>query len=352
MADREKQHYVPKFYLRNFSYCDNKKQIGVFNTISKICIYRAPLKNQCYKPYFYGKNGIIETQLGFIEGAAAILISKICNMNYLPRIGSEDHSVLLLHIITSLMRTPTMKNNISGIFSGMSSITKTNADNWGATDYEDKSIDSEKALVLALRGIKTGINYCSDLTIKLLINSTKRPFITSDNPVIKYNSFFEHKNCHGSGNGFSSLGLQIFLPISPTVMVVLYDPLIYKIGDRKQTTFYIHDEFEIDQINLLQFVNCDSIIYFNEKIDVNYLLSIHKRALRFEKANRVIVQEYPEANINYLSSLLVGSVTECRTMLRLSFFKFTSHAKNFVFDNNTILLRKGHAQRMQNSHGI
>ena len=31
VTDKKNQHYVPKFYLRNFSFEDNKKQIGLFN---------------------------------------------------------------------------------------------------------------------------------------------------------------------------------------------------------------------------------------------------------------------------------------------------------------------------------
>ena len=45
-TEKKNQHYIPKFYLRNFSYQNFGKQIGVYNLENKLYIPKAALKNQ------------------------------------------------------------------------------------------------------------------------------------------------------------------------------------------------------------------------------------------------------------------------------------------------------------------
>lgn len=51
-TDKKNQHYIPKFYLRNFSYDGNKNQIGVFNIFNNIYVQQAKLKTQGSKNFF------------------------------------------------------------------------------------------------------------------------------------------------------------------------------------------------------------------------------------------------------------------------------------------------------------
>ncbi|WP_394261826.1 DUF4238 domain-containing protein [Moraxella boevrei] len=52
ITDKKNQHYVPKFYLRNFSYNNNGKQIGLFNLKSEKFFVNVPLKNEASKNFF------------------------------------------------------------------------------------------------------------------------------------------------------------------------------------------------------------------------------------------------------------------------------------------------------------
>jgi len=72
-TDKKNQHYVPKFYLRNFSFQNNKKQIGVFNIENEFYFLKAKLKTQGSKNFFYGSDGVIEDSLSLIEGELSIL---------------------------------------------------------------------------------------------------------------------------------------------------------------------------------------------------------------------------------------------------------------------------------------
>ena len=49
--DKRRQHYVPKFYLRNFS--EDKKSIGIYFFEKNKIINHASIKDNLWKEYFY-----------------------------------------------------------------------------------------------------------------------------------------------------------------------------------------------------------------------------------------------------------------------------------------------------------
>jgi hypothetical protein len=80
---KKNQHYVPRFYLKNFSDSD-KRTINLFNVKNQECRLGASLKNQCYEPYFYDKEGGIEDVLGWLEDKASKIIRNIILTETLP----------------------------------------------------------------------------------------------------------------------------------------------------------------------------------------------------------------------------------------------------------------------------
>ena len=106
MSEKEKQHYVPTFYLRYFSFKENKKQIGIFNTENHFFIQASKLKTQAYNPFFYGKDGSLEEILSFFENSEAKLLNKIIKENYIPERNSPDHVQLIKFLILTQLRNP------------------------------------------------------------------------------------------------------------------------------------------------------------------------------------------------------------------------------------------------------
>ena len=74
MPEKKKQHYIPKFYMRLFT--NDNKFLAVNNVLSKKIYERVPYENQCYKDYFYGKDGVLENQLSDMETEWSIIIKK------------------------------------------------------------------------------------------------------------------------------------------------------------------------------------------------------------------------------------------------------------------------------------
>jgi hypothetical protein len=57
-TEKKKNHYVPQFYLRNFSL--DKKSIGMYHLPSRKHIQTASIANVVCRDYLYGKTKEIE----------------------------------------------------------------------------------------------------------------------------------------------------------------------------------------------------------------------------------------------------------------------------------------------------
>lgn len=71
MVDRKNQHFVPRALLRPWTKNGANKSISLFNHRSGRGIPAAPVKNQCSRDYFYGRDLRLETWLGRGEGMFA-----------------------------------------------------------------------------------------------------------------------------------------------------------------------------------------------------------------------------------------------------------------------------------------
>jgi hypothetical protein len=90
-----------------------------------------------------------------------------------------------------------------------------------------------------------------DLHYKLLLNESPIQFIFSDHPVVKYNQFMERRNVALGCVGFASKGLELFLPISPNVMLIFYDADSYRVGRWNDANIIKVDAAEVDLLNIL-----------------------------------------------------------------------------------------------------
>jgi hypothetical protein len=72
------QHYIPQFYLRNFS--RDKKQIA-FHNIKSDKTYLSPIASTCQEKYFYGKDSGFEEYLSTLELRQAEVIKTLVPKN-------------------------------------------------------------------------------------------------------------------------------------------------------------------------------------------------------------------------------------------------------------------------------
>lgn len=347
-TDKKNQHYIPKFYLRNFSYQKNKKQIGVFNIRSEFYYSQANLKHQGSKNFFYGTDGIVEDALSVMEGDLATIIRTILETNQLPKKESGDHFNLLFFVGLTDLRNPVRIEGTKMMFQEMASRIR-ELDKDADIERFVPTMTHEEVIAMSFSSLKDVVMAMQDLEYKLLINKTAKPFIASDFPIVKYNQYLEAKKWPQSKTGFGVTGLQIFLPLSPDVAVIFFDSDIYKVGDKRQKTYSIVKEDDVDSLNVLQFINCFETIFFNERASENYIRQLFNKSKKFKKGN------VSQASLSYLlgdgddrdemvksgkKNLIIVSSTDCQTNLKIDGVKIHSRGAAHKLHPSAAQLRR------------
>lgn len=330
MAERKKHHFIPKFYLKLFSNERSGKTIGLYNLSSKKYVKNANLKNQAYENYFYGKDGIVEDSLGNLESRTSKTISSIINDNQIPKQSSEEYEILLVYTLFQATRTKSSANEINDL---------TNKTLKKILSYDDnlkKYVDEVDFMMnspasFSLKSVIPAIEHTKDLTCKLVINNSECEFITSDNPAVKYNQFLEKKNHKGGRLGLVVKGLQIFFPISPKHLLVFYDSKVYKIGFKKKSFIELIDKNDVNSLNLLQTMNCEELVFFNENITEHYIKNLAEKRVKSAKNEKGIIDEYSKSRISEEKTSIVLHYykLDLGIKLNLSFIKETLASKTF-----------------------
>lgn len=271
MNKTKKQHYVPQFYLRNFSRSD--KKFTVIDMSSKKVDENIHCRNKCYEDYYYGNDEKWEKELGKIESLAAEVIKKIINSNnYYPTLN--EIKTLKKYILFQRNRTVGNANNLlnteleiletsfknlsykysDNILSNVKKVYKNNEE----PEIPQKTLE----LVSKVAGAIDDLDF-----IIINYNTNKNKLISSDNPVIFYNFFSVHSI------GFLSAGLIVLLPINESKLIVLFDSKIYpKYRNKKIITS--NNEKEVQMLNIFQLVSAKDIVYFNDRSQISDILSL------------------------------------------------------------------------------
>lgn len=346
ITDKENQHYVPKFYLRFFSFENNNKQIGIFNKDTGFYFKTAKLKTQGSKKYFYGKDGLVEDFLGDIENHLTPILKSIIDTEQLPEMFSVTQVDILMFLILMDLRNPVRKEQYAKSTELMKERILSKSKNpkekiiQEIEEYQQKDTSHQRQILSANKSVP----YCIDLNFKLLKNETKTPFITSDNPFIKYNQFMElRKYEFGSHNGYGTVGEQFMFPLNEKYLLLFYDTNIYKVGNKKEKTIILKEEKDIDQLNLMQYLNSTQILYFNENISEHYLNRLKNKATKYKNPNETYLKVYSKeinGSPDKFDELLFIGITDLKINLKLNKIKILGKANAIKFDNHVVQLRE------------
>lgn len=346
-TEKKNQHYIPKFYLRNFSFNNNQNQIGIFNLKNDFFYSTSKLKTQGSKNFFYGYDGLIEDTLSKMEGDISSTIKNILDNKTLPKKNSKEHVDLLVFVALTDLRNPMKIGNMKDMLSGMKEKLLEVEPN---AEIENliPTFSHEEFIEMSISSIPEMTFNIMDLEYKLLINETEYPFISSDNPVVRYNQYLEKKRWPHGKCGYGVIGLQIFMPLNPNISIHFYDSAIYKVGNKKQKALIIKNNKDIDSINYLQFVNCIETIYFNEKGSETYIRKLRTSSMKYQKANKsraelsYIVDKDNEKEImnSGKKNLIITGTSDCETNLNIEGIKIHSKGKSHKLTTKVTQLRK------------
>lgn len=267
MAEKKNQHFVPQVYLRSFS--SGKKCIDLFVKSSRTYISGASISGQSSRPYFYGKDLDIEERFGYFETEYGKVLEKILsNINTLT---NEDIHLLAMFLFLQWGRTEAAAIELTSTGTSLNQFifnTFTDVDISKFASVANFQKNLEMSLSLAVEMYET----CRDLSYKFLINETSMDFITSDSPVSLYNQF--HERIGRYTFAFGTIGTQIFFPLTPKLMFVLYDGICYKIGSRKSTTVVLNNSSDVQFLNRITYINANKVIYFRNRITIGKFDSV------------------------------------------------------------------------------
>lgn len=273
---KENHHFVPQFYLRNFSH--NEQNISMYMHEKKLFVDGANIKGQAYKKRLYGNTEIIENTLMNMEHRVSIIINKILKSKTLSCLSVDEYHHLLLFITVTDARVTKMADSMSNLIDKFTKYAiNSSADlDISAEFIQNLEFGMDVPNIVPIQVAMNGYPALLDLKPLLLISKCDRQFITSDSPVIKYNHFYRKRNYHLGGDGLISRGLQIFFPLTPKMLLLLLDDEVYDYGNADREIIHLDKGKEIDEINRLVFMNSYKSIFYKTSVKQTYISRIIK----------------------------------------------------------------------------
>lgn len=257
VPENQNQHYVPQFYLRQFS-TDGRSISSVLVPSGRL-IECASIKGQCSKRNYYRKYNGLDELLSLLESNASYFLKTLTGENT-PKVGSSQEFVtecFMLFLATQIHRTPASEDlgkEFDSTFKKMVLARSAPGASLGK-DFDNELMDHGSMTRLALHLYPQLCN----LDLNLLRAPKSQHFVTSDNPVVLFNRAGElGKVPHSIGAGNS--GLMIYYPISPLHSLLFSDPGIYRIETKGRMPVHASHS-DVKKLNSLQILNARKAIY-------------------------------------------------------------------------------------------
>jgi len=140
-------------------------------------------------------------------------------------------------------------------------------------------------------------------------------------------------------------GLQKLLPLGPKHVLVLFDSATYEVGGLKLrvTNVDVTHEDDVDELNLLQAINADDTLYFNDEVKERYITDLVRRAEKHRRREQSTVTKHkgigPEGTVG---DLYTTSKVDIRTNLKLRCIKVLPSAAVKPLDRRAVQARDIH----------
>lgn len=337
MGANDQHHYVPKFYLRNFSVEGDRATVQIYNHKNQRFIPRASIKGQAREKFLYGKDDEVEKDLGKLESAVAALfhdpITKI-----IPPVEPESFTLLREFVMIQLFRT---KKAADELLNGLNQAINVIAPLLNLKLPEGAKLAHDHPALISLDKAISNLALMNHLAIKSIVNLTEFPFITSDAPIALYNQWMEKQGRYIGATAIAVKGLQIFLPIHPRLVYCLYDPYVYKCGADETLVIKVENQTDVHQINSLQYLFSDSHMYSDNQASPEYLEYIVEQCKTFRIANRSIskIADNNQPPKESEKIFLFNSFEDPHFNLDLSFFEIKQDVNEYLPEDGLPVLR-------------
>jgi hypothetical protein len=270
------QHYVPRFYLKNF--LDAQEKFWVLDT-EKDKIFISNPKAVANENFFYdlpelneaiGVDQAVENYLAEIEAVHAPFFTYLINgidERKIRKIDDNMRSILGDFLVIQILRTKEYREQMSHSFanfqdklinSGWFDASQQAAIKSAITKSDAKKDQLEQ--LFFDNDFKTNLfNILNSHIWMIFKNITDTPYCTSDNPIVKYPHLVRE---HRSDNGFKSEGIEIALPLSSNHLLVLLERTTFKHYEEYENEVLVHSKPEnVVYYNSLQVLGCNRMAF-------------------------------------------------------------------------------------------
>jgi hypothetical protein len=251
MPHHKNQHFVPRCVLKSFSLNGEGKAINLYTFGKKLLVRNAPVKSQCARDYIYGAGGHVEHGLAQIEGSYRNALARVEKRAETVADLNELRFFAYLQLRRTEMAIQRMQRAEGALF----------VDTFGEDAAKEPSV--EYFMVQSLKLCFETSPLIEDLKVRIIENNTDVDFVTSDDPAIMTNKFYTQKNLIEGGFGMGSSGLLLFMPLTPKLGVLCYDPLVYTLPDVAVGRLILKKSADAEALNELQYLKASAAIYFS-----------------------------------------------------------------------------------------
>lgn len=281
MPNNKNQHFVPRCYLRPFSENDKGKTIRLLNIDSGRVVNYAPVKNQCSRDYFYGKDFRHESKIQKIESEYAVVLNDICSVDGIP----TDRQISMLRrfwLFQNIRTEATIKR-------ASESIAQT--DLAAGREPTPATERSRETVELAMYTFERAKQSADDLRGCIVRNLTSIPFITSDNPAVLTNRWYiTSPKTKGITFGQMSAGNILLLPLTSKLLFIGFDADIYSVK-HTNGVIDVSAKSDVDAFNEHQLLSCMFNVYFKRDTDMGYVQELYSGVMPYRPERRHAISE-------------------------------------------------------------
>jgi hypothetical protein len=256
------------------------------------------ISNLCSEDYFYGDSEV-EKSMDGLEGAHARVINDLRCSRSFDTLDEMEIFYFTVFVLFQRNRTKRIKKETEDLIDDISKeylklkvesgeVDPELPDGRNALDLLDRyKVTHEAPLAIPMLQALTGAELILDLEVAIIENKSEEPFVISDHPVIHDNRRFKDE-VEEFLIGVQSRGLQIFIPISDEVQIMLYDPAAYFVDytnkqKRKVTTA---SEEVARGLNDIQMISAFESIYYRREGQGDKFRSAQQRLSKYIEEKR------------------------------------------------------------------
>lgn len=323
-----KQHYVPRFYMKNFSTIvgsgeKEKAFIAFYQFEGDISRKEIQTKTLCYEEYFYGMDGKIEKDFSVKESLWAVTIRNIVHSSEY-NLDEETLKSIKHFAVYQYSRTlATYKHGKAVMSEIMTTGLHNNAPSIKKEEIRkivNNKLDNEICVADVIKDCDELVKLIDDLDVSIIKYNTENKLITSDMPVVRINPFCPRNT------GMANVGIIIFFPISPETLVIIYDGKVYK----DLRNFVIsNDEQDVINLNKYQYLSAEERILSKHLDEIK--LYIEDEELIAQK-NKIFSLKKAESSFDGVGTFFAAKSRIILYSYKLSFGKLPAYLKKIPID--------------------